>query len=108
MATAKDVFDLPPLSTTLAVGSRFWNVLTVSGLEHQNHFLLKALLKNFFIEFLCIGVLKFVADCAAFASPLLLNKVRDHSQIMKHDFGEFQTPSLPSIMPLSPDPYAFA
>lgn len=41
----------------------------------QRSFLLRALAKTFMAEFLAIGVLKFVADCAGFASPILLNLV---------------------------------
>ena len=46
-------------------------------LEEQNDQmkkgLLKALISNFGIEFLCLGVLKFINDVLSFSGPLLLN-----------------------------------
>nr|XP_023014206.1 multidrug resistance-associated protein 7 [Leptinotarsa decemlineata] len=41
----------------------------------QNYTLLKALHKCFWLEFYSIGILKFIADCAGFAGPMLLNKL---------------------------------
>jgi hypothetical protein len=78
LESADDVFDLPIKSSAAEVGERFWSILsecrTLAELTHKS-FLLKSLSKSFIVEFLSIGILKFVADCAGFASPLLLNLV---------------------------------
>jgi hypothetical protein len=59
------------------VGDKFWHVVDGfrAGSAGRKSFLLRALSKTFLVEFLSIGVLKLVADCAGFASPILLNLV---------------------------------
>ena len=84
--SADDVFDLPLQSSASEVGEKFWSILSsfrtlLDGPEQrseqgqQRSFLLRALAKTFLTEFLTIGILKFLADCAGFASPILLNLV---------------------------------
>ena len=88
IGSADDVFDLPAKSSAPEVGEKFWTILShfrhltgaaqSSGAEQatqQRSYLLRALSKQFLPEFLVIGILKFVADCAGFASPILLNLV---------------------------------
>ena len=88
IGSADDVFDLPAKSSAPEVGEKFWTNLShfrqlsgpasSSGSDPstpQRSYLMRALSKQFLREFLAIGVLKFVADCAGFASPILLNLV---------------------------------
>lgn len=43
------------------------------GVKKHNVSLFKALHKCFWVQFYSVGILKFIADCAGFASPMLLN-----------------------------------
>lgn len=43
--------------------------------SNQNSSLLRVLHRCFWVQFYSIGILKFAADCLAFAGPVLLNKL---------------------------------
>ncbi|KAK9891612.1 hypothetical protein WA026_015576 [Henosepilachna vigintioctopunctata] len=49
--------------------------------------LLKALHRCFWVEFYGVGILKFVADCAGFAGPMLLNKLVTFIEDKKEPIG---------------------
>ncbi|XP_044256061.1 ATP-binding cassette sub-family C member 10 [Tribolium madens] len=61
--------------------------VTFIGVRRHNVSLFKALHKCFWVQFYSIGFLKFIADCAGFASPLLLNRlvtfIEDKSEDIK-------------------------
>ncbi|KAL3266128.1 hypothetical protein HHI36_010314 [Cryptolaemus montrouzieri] len=90
---SEDLFDLPGNMNCAGISSRMERNL-VGNVDHYRSFqssassspdvtfskscnakLLKALHKCFWREFYGIGILKFTADCTAFAGPMLLNKL---------------------------------
>ena len=78
-----DVFDLPEYLTPYTVShhvKKHWESLQkldpVTSPDQVPHVkLLHLLYQCFGTEFLLIGVLKFISDCAGFAGPILLNCV---------------------------------
>lgn len=76
-----DVFDVPPdLSAPLA-SEKFQQEQERTNVS----FFLRALYNLYGREFFLIGILKFLADCAGFASPILLNLVVNFMEDKKAD-----------------------
>ncbi len=75
LQSPSDVFELPGVMDTSRISQKFQ--ATKDGLDNSARegklMVLRILAKCFGIQFLAIGILKFIADCAGFASPLLLN-----------------------------------
>ena len=69
--TPEDVFDVPPDVSTVLNSEQFHEVYS----DPRTKTILRALYKLHGKQFFLIGLLKFFADCAGFASPLLLNLV---------------------------------
>lgn len=69
-----DVFDLPASMNTMILSQRF-QMLRSEYSRRGDIPLLRMLIRAFGRPFLGVGVLKFIADCAGFASPILLNLV---------------------------------
>lgn len=67
---ADDMFDLPSNLTTSDLNYKFRMIHDNAPLT-----LLKTLHKRFAKQFYGVGVLKFIANLSAFASPLLLNEL---------------------------------
>lgn len=65
-----DVFDLPTDLSAPIASETFQNAK-----EMNDNNLMKIFIKMYWKPFLLIGSLKFLADCAGFANPLLLNAV---------------------------------
>ena len=66
-----DVFDVPPALSTLANSEKFQQMYS----DPRNKSIFRVLYKLYGKEFMLIGGLKFIADCAGFSSPILLNLV---------------------------------
>jgi ATP-binding cassette subfamily C (CFTR/MRP) protein 10 len=59
--------------------------VTFIGVRRHNVSIFKALHKCFWVQFYSIGVLKFTADCAGFAAPMLLNRLVDFIENKSED-----------------------
>ncbi|TRY74419.1 hypothetical protein TCAL_00651 [Tigriopus californicus] len=75
LRTAEDVFNVPIDMSTPVSSQRFQMTLNELKSPHGEVGLFRALFKSFALRFFTIGILKFVADCAGFASPILLNRL---------------------------------
>ena len=73
LQTPDDVFDVPPAMAASVVSERFHAARQSPGFGDSGVIVLRVLFKCFGAQFFAIGSLKFIADCAGFASPLLLN-----------------------------------
>ena len=77
LLTPDDVFDVPAAMNAEVVSAKFH--ATRDSLPESSRrrklVVLRVLFKCFGTQFFAIGVLKFLADCAGFASPLLLNSL---------------------------------
>lgn len=75
LRTAEDVFNVPIDMSTPVSSQRFQMTLNELMSPQGEVSLFRALFKSFALRFFSIGILKFVADCAGFASPILLNRL---------------------------------
>ena len=72
--TPDDVFDVPPAMAASVVSEKFRAARDSLGMRRDSGIVvMRVLFKCFGAQFFAIGLLKFIADCAGFASPLLLN-----------------------------------
>ena len=71
--TPDDVFDVPPAMAASVVSQKFRVARDSLGIRDSGTVVMRVLFKCFGAQFFAIGSLKFIADCAGFASPLLLN-----------------------------------
>lgn len=68
-----ELFDLPRNLSTRQVSKNFGQVLGSYPVGEKKNTLLRALHRCYGLRFYSIGILKFLADLAGFASPMLLN-----------------------------------
>ena len=74
LQTPDDVFDVPPAMAASVVSEKFRAARDSLGMRRDSGIVvMRVLFKCFGAQFFAIGSLKFIADCAGFASPLLLN-----------------------------------
>ena len=82
LKTPDDVFDVPNDINTVMNSERFHEIYSDPRTQQS---ILRALYKIHGKQFFMIGGLKFFADCAGFASPLLLNAVVNFMEDPKAD-----------------------
>lgn len=88
--TSDDLFDLPVKLSTSLLCSQLQSLISGEPKEGRTSYgaaevtvvpapermaLLRALHKNYSVQFYSIGILKFLADVLGFAGPILLNKL---------------------------------
>ena len=73
LQTPDDVFDVPPAMAASVVSEKFRAARDSLGFSDSGIVVMRILFKCFGAQFFAIGSLKFIADCAGFASPLLLS-----------------------------------